>query len=138
MLIGVYHMVNKIMIVDDDPSINYTIKRGIEGINSNYEIITKESGKECLEFLESNQIPDLIILDIMMPELSGWETYQKIREKLSSDKLPIIFLTARKDQVAEKAGGFLGEDYIEKPVKIEDLLERIEKVLKRTNPKTNF
>ncbi|KYK27751.1 chemotaxis protein CheY [Thermoplasmatales archaeon SG8-52-1] len=128
-------MVNKIMIVDDDPSINYTIKRGIEGLNSDYEIITIESGKKCLELLENDQIPDLIVLDIMMPELSGWETFQKIREKLSSDELPIIFLTARKDQVAEKAGGFLGEDYIEKPVKIEDLLERIEKVLNKTSSK---
>jgi DNA-binding response OmpR family regulator len=125
-------MVNKIMVVDDDPSINYTIKQGIEGLSSNYEIITLESGKKCLELLENNQIPDLIILDIMMPELSGWETYQKIREKISSDKLPIIFLTARKDQVAEKAGGFLGEDYIEKPVEIEELLQRIEKVLNKT------
>ncbi|KYK22945.1 chemotaxis protein CheY [Thermoplasmatales archaeon SG8-52-4] len=128
-------MVNKIMIVDDDPSINYTIKKGIEGLDSNYKIITVESGKKCLDFLEKNQIPDLIILDIMMPELSGWETFQKIREKLTSDKLPIIFLTARKDQVAEKAGGFLGEDYIEKPIKIEELLERIERVLDRTQQK---
>lgn len=126
------------MVVDDDPSINYTIKEGIEGLSSNYEIITIESGKKCLELLEDNQIPDLIILDIMMPELSGWETFQKIREKLSSDKLPIIFLTARKDEVAEKAGGFLGEDYIEKPVKIEDLLERIEMVLNRTGSKNNY
>lgn len=126
------------MVVDDDPSINYTIKEGIEGLSSNYEIITIESGKKCLELLEDNQIPDLIILDIMMPELSGWETFQKIREKLSSDKLPIIFLTARKDRVAEKAGGFLGEDYIEKPVKIENLLERIEKVLNRTGSKNNY
>jgi DNA-binding response OmpR family regulator len=126
------------MIVDDDPSINYTIKQGIEGLNSNYEIITIDSGKKCLELLEDNQIPDLIILDIMMPELSGWETFQKIREKLSSDELPIIFLTARKDQVAEKAGGFLGEDYIEKPVKIEELLERIEKVLNRPSSKNNY
>lgn len=126
------------MVVDDDPSINYTIKQGIEGLSSNYEIITIESGKKCLELLEDNQIPDLIILDIMMPELSGWETFQKIREKISSDKLPIIFLTARKDQVAEKAGGFLGEDYIEKPVKIEELLERIEKVLNKTNSKDNY
>ena len=126
------------MVVDDDPSINYTIKEGIEGLSSNYEIITIESGKKCLELLEDNQIPDLIILDIMMPELSGWETFQKIREKISSDKLPIIFLTARKDRVAEKAGGFLGEDYIEKPVKIENLLERIEKVLNRTGSKNNY
>ena len=99
-------MVNKIMVVDDDPGVTYTIKQGIEGLDSNYEIITIDSGKKCLNLLENNQIPDLILLDIMMPELSGWETYQKIREKISSERLPIIFLTARKDQVAEKAGAF--------------------------------
>lgn len=124
-------MVNKIMVVDDDLGVIYTIKNGLKSLDSNYEIITAENGKKCLELLENNQIPDLIILDIMMPEMSGWETFQKIREKLSSEQLPIIFLTARTDQIAKKAGGFLGEDYIEKPFELPDLKQKIDKILNK-------
>ena len=124
-------MANKIMVVDDDPGVIYTIKNGLESLSSNYEIITAENGKKCLEILQNNQIPDLIILDILMPEMSGWETFQKIRERLSGDELPIIFLTARKDQIAKNAGGFLGEDYIEKPFKLPELKEKIDKILNK-------
>lgn len=124
-------MVNKIMIVDDDPDVIYTIKQGIEELDSNYKIISVNNGKECLEFLENNQIPDLILLDIMMPEMNGWETFQKIRNNISSEQLPIIFLTARIDQMAKDAGDFLGEGYIEKPFEIPYLKERIDKVLKK-------
>ena len=124
-------MVNKIMVVDDDPGVICTIKKGLESLGSNYEIITIENGKKCLEFLVNNSIPDLIILDIMMPEMSGWETFQKIREKLSAEQLPIIFLTARKDQIVKNAGGFLGEDFIEKPFKLPDLKLKIDKILNK-------
>ena len=125
-------MVNKIMVVDDDPGVVYTIKNGLESLDSSYEIISAENGKKCLEILENNQVPDLIILDILMPEMNGWETFQKIREKLSFEELPIIFLTARKDQIAKNAGSFLGEYFIEKPFKLEELKEIIDKLLKRT------
>jgi CheY-like chemotaxis protein len=124
-------MTKKIMVVDDDPGVIFTIKHGLESLGSNYEIITIENGKKCIEFLESNKIPDLIILDIMMPEMSGWETFQKIRENIPAEKLPIIFLTARKDQIAKKAGGFLGEDFIEKPFKLPDLKQKIDKILNK-------
>ena len=120
------------MVVDDDPGVIYTIKNGLESLGSDYEIITAENGKKCLELLENNKIPDLIILDILMPEMSGWETFQKIREKLPGEKLPIIFLTARKDQIAKNAGGFLGEDYIEKPFKLPDLKQKIDKILSKS------
>jgi len=65
----------------------------------------------------------------MMPGMSGWETYQKIREKIKSEELPIIFLSARTDRIAKDAGGFLADDYIEKPFKVPELKERIEKIL---------
>ena len=71
-------MVNTIWVVDDDPGVTYTVKYGLEKLDSNYKIVTVNSGKECLKLLENNQIPDLIILDIMMPEMSGWTTLQKI------------------------------------------------------------
>jgi DNA-binding response OmpR family regulator len=57
----------------------------------------------------------------MMPNMSGWETCKKIREKIENDELPIIFLTARTDRIAKEAGGFLADDYIEKPFKVPEL-----------------
>jgi two-component system response regulator VicR len=124
-------MVKKIMVVDDDPGVIYTVKNGIELLDSDYEIITVNSGKKCLKMLENNEIPDLILLDIMMPEMTGWQTYNEIRKMLSVEQLPIVFLTARKDKIAKNAGSFLAEDYIEKPFKIPELKARIDKILKK-------
>ncbi len=124
-------MTKKIMIVDDDPGVIYTVKHGLENIDSDYKITPLNNGKKCLEMLEKGEIPDLILLDIMMPDMSGWELHQQIRQKIPETKLPIVFLTARTDRIAKNAGGFLGQDYIEKPFKVPELKERIDKILKR-------
>ena len=124
-------MVKKIMIVDDDPGVIYTVKHGIENMDKDYKITTVNSGKKCLELLKNEELPDLLLLDIMMPGMSGWETYQQIREKIPSNKLPIVFLTARTDRIAKNAGDFLGDDYIEKPFKVPELKHRIDKILNK-------
>lgn len=124
-------MGKKILIVDDDPGVRYTVKNGLEGFNNDYQVVTVESGRECLNMLESDEIPDLILLDIMMPEMSGWQTFDKIRENADWKQIPIIFLTARTDNVARNAGGFLAEDYIGKPFQIPELKEHIDKILKK-------
>jgi CheY-like chemotaxis protein len=121
-------MVKNIMIVDDDPSVRYTLKNGIE-LYKDYKVTAVESGFQCLDMLYNNQIPDLILLDLMMPEMSGWKTYNKIKQNTDWKDIPIIFLTARTDTVAKHAGGFFAEDYIEKPAKIQDIKERIDKIL---------
>jgi CheY-like chemotaxis protein len=124
-------MTKKVFVVDDESSVLYTVKHGLEGFNKDYDIVAVEGGKKCIELLENNQIPDLILLDIMMPEMSGWETYKKIKENLAWREIPIVFLTARTDRVAREAGQFFGEDYIEKPFKIPELKQRIDKVLNK-------
>ena len=124
-------MVKKILIVDDDPGVRYTVKTGIEALDDNYKVIIAENGIQCLELLKNNQIPDLILLDIAMPEMSGWQTYDKIKENDSWGKIPIIFLTARTDRIAKDAGHFLANDYIEKPTKIPELKQRIDNILKK-------
>ena len=123
-------MVKNIMIVDDDSSVRYTIKNGIE-LYDDYKVTTVESGFKCLDMLRNNQIPDLILLDVMMPEMSGWKTFDKIRENETWRSIPIIFLTARTDRVAKNAGGFLADDFVEKPAKIPELKERIDKILEK-------
>jgi DNA-binding response OmpR family regulator len=65
----------------------------------------------------------------MMPEMSGWAVYDKLKEHPTWKNIPIIFLTARIDRIARNAGKFMGDDYIEKPFEISDIKSRVEKVL---------
>ena len=122
-------MVKKVMVVDDNPDVVFSVKSGLENISDDFRIMGVESGEKCLELLETEK-PDLILLDIMMPGMSGWKTFDKIKENESWKNIPIVFLTARTDRVAKNAGAFLGEDYIEKPFEIHDLKQRVEKALK--------
>jgi len=123
-------MVKKVMIVDDNSDVVTTVKYGLEDQTKEYQVIGADSGKQCLSLLERNQIPDLIFLDIMMPEMSGWETFEKIRENDAWRSIPVVFLTARTDDVAKKAGKLLGDDYLEKPFEIKDIKNCIHKILK--------
>ena len=88
----------KIMLVDDEQDQIFSIKTGFEQEYPNeYEIIGVESGKKCFELLEKNVKPDLILLDIMMPDMDGWEVFDKLKANQSWKNIPIIFLTARSD-----------------------------------------
>ena len=118
----------KIMVVDDDPDQISTVRYVLESTNDKYEVIGANDGTQCLQLLKDKQIPDLILLDIMMPEMNGWEVYNRLKENFSWRDIPVIFLTARTDRIAKNAGGFLGDDYIEKPFDIQDIQRRIEKL----------
>ena len=83
-----------IMVVDDNPDVTFSIKNGLETIDKNYEVLVAESGEKCLQLLKSNILPDVILLDIMMPGMSGWETLDRIRknEKWKKYLLDVRFL----------------------------------------------
>ena len=119
----------KIMVVDDDPDQISTVKYVLESLNEKYEVIGANDGTHCLQLLKDKLIPDLILLDIMMPEMNGWEVYNHLKENSLWKDIPVIFLTARTDRVAKNAGSFLGDDYIEKPFNRDELMKRIEEVL---------
>jgi CheY-like chemotaxis protein len=121
-------MGKKIIVVDDNPDVILSVKHGLEEMDKEFQIKGVESGEKCLELLETEK-PDLILLDIMMPGMSGWKTFDKIKENEHWKQIPVVFLTARTDRVAKNAGGFLAEDYIEKPFNIEDLHQRIKTVI---------
>ena len=126
----------KIMLVDDKKDQIYYIKTTFEELyGKDYEIIPAESGEKCIELLNNKNIPDLILLDIMMPKMSGWEVFDKIQANPEWKHIPIVFLTARSDGFAEKAGEFIAEDYIKKPINVKELKIRIDKVLKKINKK---
>jgi CheY-like chemotaxis protein len=126
------------LVVDDNPDVITSLKIGLEDASQLYKILGVENGQKCLQLLKDNIIPDIILLDIMMPQMSGWEVFDRIKENPSWKTIPIVFLTARTDRIAKNAGSFLGEDYIEKPFDIADLKKRIEKVFQNKNSKKMF
>jgi len=122
----------KIMMVDDEPDQIYTMKTILESNSDEYQLIGVDNGSQCLQLLKNGELPDLIFLDIMMPTMSGWELYDKIRGNLEWKKIPIVFLTARTDEVAINAGRFLGDAFINKPYVTDEVLRIIkEKTAKK-------
>ena len=122
-----------IFVVDDDPDITHSVKWVMEYLSPDkYVVVCIENANKCLELLQANQIPDIILLDIMMPGMSGWMLSDRLRENQYWKNIPIIFLTARRDEFAQEAGKPLSKDYITKPFDIHDLKTRIEKVLKES------
>jgi len=124
-------MRKKIMVVDDEPDILFTVGQVLETIG--YEVIKAKDGKECIEKLnELSEIPDLVLLDIMMPEVSGWDVAAKIKENPAWKEIPIVFLTAKGDIMSIGMGNLTAEDYIVKPFDIKDLKERVNKILNKS------
>ena len=121
------HM-KKIVVVDDEPDITSSIKQILESTSDEYEVVSASSGMQCLELLKDNNVPDLIILDILMPEINGWDLFYKLQENPSWAKIPVIFLTARTDKAAEHTGHFLGAEFMSKPFDVEEFKRMIDKV----------
>jgi len=119
-------MNRKIMVVDDDEDIVNLTKTVLE--LGGYNVIAAHGGKECLELLEKEKI-DLVLLDIMMPEISGWDVAAKIKENPEWKNIPIVFLTAKGDTMSIGMGGMASEDYIVKPFDKDALLYRIKTIL---------
>ena len=119
-------MAKKIMVVDDEPDILSTVGQMLE--ISGYEVIKAANGEDCLNKL-SEAIPDLVLLDIMMPEMSGWDVAAKIKENPKWSDIPIVFLTAKGDTMSIGMGNMAADDYITKPFDVEDLKKRLEKIL---------
>jgi len=116
-------MEKRIMVVDDEPDILSSIKTIFKSLSDKYEVIGANSGKQCLEFLENNQIPDLILLDIMMPGMNGWDVAAELKKNPKWSDIPIIFLTVKNDTYSKTLGGIVSVDYITKPFEIRELKE---------------
>lgn len=124
----------KILLVDDEKDIVEFLKYNLE--LENFEVVVGYNGEEALEKL--NEHPDLIVLDIMMPKLDGFEACKKIREKKGFEDTPIIFLTAKAGEANEIKGLELGaSDYIQKPISPKKLIARVKSNLRKTEYSTN-
>jgi len=122
----------KILIADDEPDIIEFVRYNLE--KNGYMVITAESGKQALLEAEKEH-PDLILLDIMMPELDGIEVCRELRENEEFNDIIIAFLTARNEDYSQIAGFEVGgDDYITKPIRPKVLIARIAALLKRKQP----
>jgi DNA-binding response OmpR family regulator len=116
----------RLLIIDDDPMITEPLVRQLE--LTGYEVLVAHDGRSGLD-LAQTQKPDLVVLDVMMPELDGWEVCQKLRQ---SSVVPILMLTALGDEVDRILGLELGaDDYLTKPFSVRELKARIKALLRR-------
>jgi DNA-binding response OmpR family regulator len=119
----------KIYAVDDEHDLLFTIKKVIEFYNKNYKVITIDSGKELLKLLKE-EIPDLILLDIMIPDINGWEIFKKLKSKSEWKNIPIIFISSVADDTSKLTAHEIGDAFIEKPFEAEFLQRKIDYFLK--------
>lgn len=118
-----------ILIVDDEDDIRDLLSYHLTSCG--YQVKTAEHGKQALDLL--NPIPDLMIVDIMMPEMNGLEFCESIRKNSETKNIPFIFLSARDTEIDEIYGLKTGaDDYLKKPVSLKLLESRIQSLLRRT------
>lgn len=114
----------RVMVVDDEPINVKVLNAQLQ--RAGYDVVTYYNGKDAIEHLQGEEFPDLILLDVMMPSLSGFEVCRTIRETYSKAELPVILLTA-KNHTSDILEGFKAgaNDYIAKPIAKDELLARI-------------
>lgn len=117
----------KILIVDDEPnivmSLEYTFKK------NNFEVFIARDGQEALEILQ-NQLPDVIILDVMMPLVDGFETLEQIKKNERLQHCKVMFLSAKNKESDIEKGIALGADaYLTKPFSIKKVVEQVNELL---------
>ena len=118
----------QIMVVDDEPAMALLIKRIFA---DEFEVTGAESGSSALKLVEKG-MPDLVLLDIMMPRMDGWEFLERFKRIKGTEKIPVVVLSAR-SQASEVLSGLAVRgvvDYVTKPFDKEDLRKRIREALK--------
>jgi DNA-binding NarL/FixJ family response regulator len=120
----------RLLLIDDDPNLILLVKDYLEF--RGYEVITAENGREALEILEQD-VPDMIICDVMMPEMDGYTFVEQVRQTERTSWIPVLFLSA-KGQSADRVKGLnKGADvYMVKPFEPEELVAQVESSLKQT------
>ncbi|HWR62790.1 MAG TPA: response regulator [Candidatus Thermoplasmatota archaeon] len=123
-------MVKTILVVDDYSDIVVSVKQVLEDSTGEYRVISADSGEKCLQILQQDTtLPDLILLDIMMPGMSGWDVAARIKQNDRWRDVPIVFLTAKGDEMSVGIGHLASDDYIVKPFDIMKLKECVQRIL---------
>lgn len=120
----------KILIIDDEKDLCFFLKENLK-LKGGYDVMTATTAKRGL-FMAYWMKPDMILLDIMMPGMDGFEVLKKLKSNNKTGSIPVIMLTALQDDASKiKAAGLYDEDYLTKPVEIDLLISRMREALIR-------
>jgi len=121
---------SKLLVVDDEPNIRDLLAASLRF--AGFEVVTAADGRSALRAVEAEQ-PDLIVLDVMLPDMDGYTVTRRLRER--GGQVPVLFLTA-KDATEDKVHGLTvgGDDYVTKPFSLEEVVARIRAILRRGRP----
>ena len=131
---GAKRMANRVLVVEDDEATAYALRDGLE--YEGYSVLVATDGSTAARLVEEEH-PDLVLLDVMLPEMSGLDVCKQIRT--NNNDVPIIMLTARGQEVDKVLGLKLGaDDYVTKPFSFMELMARVEAVLRRTSARAEL
>jgi DNA-binding response OmpR family regulator len=122
--------VKKILMIDDERDICLLVKQNLE-ISGDYKVIVATNGRDGIA-AASREKPDIILLDIIMPGMSGFEVLEKLKTRTDTTSIPVVMLTAvGTEEAKEKAMSLYNEEYLVKPVRTDVLMAKIGEVLSR-------
>ena len=125
-------LMKKILVIEDEEDLNQTLSFNLE--NEGYKVTPALKGSEALEILENASPPDLVILDLMLPDMPGLDICRHIRSKDNLKNISVIIVTAKGEEVDRVVGFELGaDDYIVKPYSVRELMLRIQAQLRRND-----
>lgn len=119
---------HKIVYIEDEPEMIDLVRLILS--RKGYEVIGANGGRAGLEMVR-HELPDLVLLDLMMPDMDGWEVYQQMKAGAETTRIPVIVVTAKAQSIDKILGLHIAkvDDYISKPFSPQELIESIEKVL---------
>ena len=119
-----------ILIIEDEPDLALTLEYNLQ--REGYETFHAATGSEGLERLNIDPLPELVLLDLMLPDLAGTEVCRQIRQSERTRSIPVIMLTAKSEEIDRVVGFEVGaDDYVTKPFSVRELLLRIQAMLRR-------
>jgi DNA-binding response OmpR family regulator len=122
----------RVLVVDDDEDIRQVVSFTLRKLPVDVEVFTAFDGQDAVEQAEKTP-PDLVVLDVMMPRMDGFETCQRLRQSVRTAFVPVLMLTASADEASRTKGYLVGtDDYMSKPFMPPDLSLRVTRLLRRT------
>lgn len=125
-------MKKTVLVVEDEPDLAQIVAYNLA--REGYATLTAANGRDALSILESSPRPDLVLLDLMLPDMSGTEVCRTMRSQPETESIPVIMLTARGDEIDRVVGFEVGaDDYVTKPFSVRELMLRVRAQLRRTD-----
>ncbi len=124
--------VRRVLVVDDEPAVRGMLTASLE--MAGFKVVEAESASSALHEI-ANSAPDLMLIDWMMPQVSGLELCRRLRRNPDTASIPLILLTAREEENAKITGLEVADDYITKPFSPRELVARLKAILRRTTPR---